>query len=77
VRRAVDVVVMCFLLILLYYSAQKTIQNIPQSMMEFPVSVAWTYLALPIGFVYMLLDCLLILIYGYHPFARQEELTQE
>ncbi len=77
VRRAVEVVVICFLSIFLYYSAQKTIQNIPQTMMEFPVSVAWTYLALPVGFLCMLLEYFLILVYGSHPFVQQEATAEE
>ena len=73
IYRAVHVIVIGFLLILLYHSAVKTVQNIPQHMMEFPISVSWTYLALPVGFFYMILDYSLILICGHHPFVPREE----
>lgn len=73
IYRAIHVIVIGVLLILLYHSVVKTIQNIPQHMMEFPISVSWTYLALPVGFVYMILDYTLILICGHHPFVPREE----
>jgi TRAP-type C4-dicarboxylate transport system permease small subunit len=71
--RCIHVAVIGFLLLLCYHSATKTIQNIPQHMMEFPISVSWTYLALPVGFFYMILDYTLILVCGRHPFVQEEQ----
>lgn len=65
--------ILIFLAIMIVFSTQKTLQNIQQQVQAFPITIAWFYLAIPVGSFYMFLDYLLILIYGAHPFCRQSE----
>jgi len=71
--KATYVAILIFLAIFTIFGAIKTIENIQQQVQAFPITIAWFYLAIPVGFFYMFIDYLLILIYGYHPFLRLEE----
>jgi TRAP-type C4-dicarboxylate transport system permease small subunit len=73
ITKVVYIMILVFLAILIVLGVQKTIKNIPQEVQAFPISIAWFYLAIPVGCFYMFIDFLLILIYGNHPFVRTEE----
>jgi C4-dicarboxylate transporter DctQ subunit len=73
ITRFVYVTTLIFLAIMTIFSAQKTVQNIPQQVQAFPISIGWFYMAIPVGSFYMFVDFLLILIYGNHPFYRPQE----
>lgn len=69
----VHVTILIFLVIMVIFSTQKTLQNIQQQVQAFPITIAWFYLAIPVGSLYMFIDYLLILIYGDHPFYQPQE----
>jgi TRAP-type C4-dicarboxylate transport system permease small subunit len=69
----VHVTILVFLAIMIIFSTQKTLQNIQQQVQAFPITIAWFYLAIPVGSFYMFIDYLLILIYGNHPFSEPME----
>jgi TRAP-type C4-dicarboxylate transport system permease small subunit len=69
----VHVTILIFLVIIIVFSTQKTLQNIQQQVQAFPITIAWFYMAIPVGSFYMFIDYLLILIYGNHPFYKPQE----
>jgi TRAP-type C4-dicarboxylate transport system permease small subunit len=71
IRRFVYAVILLFLLFFIIASAKKTIENIEQQIQAFPVTIAWFYLAMPVGASYMFIDYLFILLYGKHPFLQE------
>lgn len=68
INQIVHVIILIFLTIMIIFGTQKTIQNIQQQVQAFPITIAWFYLAIPVGSLYMFIDYLIILIYGEHPF---------
>ena len=67
------ITILIFLVIFIVFGTQKTIQNIEQQVQAFPITIAWFYLAIPVGSLYMFIDYLLILVYGHHPFLKTEK----
>jgi TRAP-type C4-dicarboxylate transport system permease small subunit len=72
VVKAVSIVIAAFLLMLIWYGAIKAFQNLDQNIKSAPIPFAVFYLAIPIGSAYMLLDLLLVLVFGRHPFVAEE-----
>ena len=72
----VYVIILIFLTIMIIFGAQKTIQNIQQQVQAFPITIAWFYLAIPVGCLYMFIDYLIILICGEHPFYKRRSNDQ-
>lgn len=59
----VYLIVMVFVSCLLYYGARQTIHLIPQSWASLPgMSMAWVYLAVPLGAFFMLLQSLKVVV---------------
>lgn len=73
IKKISYIMILIFLVIFIVFGTQKTIQNIAQLGQDFPIPIAWFYLAIPIGSLYMFIDFLLILIYGNHPFLKTEK----
>jgi len=71
------IMILIFLLIFIIFGTQKTIQNIVQLGQDFPISIAWFFLAIPVGSLYMFIDFLLIFVYGHHPFLKTEKTEKE
>ncbi|MDR0452594.1 MAG: TRAP transporter small permease [Treponema sp.] len=55
--------------LLVWYGILQTYANKDQYLQNIPISVAWFYVAIPVGCFYIFIEYLLILIYGRHPFA--------
>jgi TRAP-type C4-dicarboxylate transport system permease small subunit len=72
VQKAVSIAIAAFLLILIWYGGLKAFQNLDQNIKAAPIPFAVFYLAIPIGSAYMLLDLLLMLAFGRHPFVAEE-----
>jgi C4-dicarboxylate transporter DctQ subunit len=72
VQKAVSIAIAAFLLILIWYGGLKAFQNLDQNIKAAPIPFAVFYLAIPIGSAYMLLDLLLVLAFGRHPFVAEE-----
>jgi C4-dicarboxylate transporter DctQ subunit len=62
-------VIIAGLLIVAAAGAVKTVGQAGVQTQMAPMSIAWFYLAIPVGCVLMAIDYLLILLYGRHPFA--------
>ena len=73
IAQFVHVTILVFLAIMIIFSTQKTLQNIQQQVQAFPITIAWFYMAIPVGSFYMFIDYLLIIIYGDHPFYKPQE----
>jgi len=73
ILQGVYLTVSIFLAIFIFYGAQKTFRNISQQILALPISIAWFYLAIPIGSLLMLIEYMLIFIYEKHPFHKPEE----
>jgi TRAP-type C4-dicarboxylate transport system permease small subunit len=56
--------------ILMYHGILQTYSNRVSSLQHIRISLAWFMVAIPVGCFYIIVDFLLILIYGRHPFAR-------
>lgn len=70
VKRVATGFVLVVLALLVYYGISRTIANVPTMLQNLPISMAWFYLAIPVGSFCLLLDYMLILIYGQHPFDQ-------
>lgn len=70
ITKIIYIMILIFLVIFIVSGTQKTIQNIAQLGQDVPIAIAWFYLAIPVGSLYMFTDFLLILIYGNHPFLK-------
>ena len=71
VEKLVGVVILIVLGIVIVYGFQSAFNN-PASMVNLPsVPMSIFFLSIPIGFIYVFVDYLLILIFGYHPFSRK------
>lgn len=57
------------LLVVIYFGVVRVIDNLHTVIQSLPLSISWFYAAIPIGSAMILMDYLLILIYGEHPFA--------
>ena len=65
---ALGILLIC-LLILIVTSTQKFFKSLNVVIQAAPISIAVFYLAIPVGCLLLLLDYLLIFIYGEHPFT--------
>jgi TRAP-type C4-dicarboxylate transport system permease small subunit len=77
VKRVATALVLVVLFLLVWYGISRTIANVPTMMQNLPISMAWFYAAIPVGSLFLLLDYLLIAIYGKHPFSsvsKEEEI---
>jgi TRAP-type C4-dicarboxylate transport system permease small subunit len=73
VKRLAGIIVLTVLALMVYYGFSRVKANIPASLQNLPISMAWFYAAIPIGSIYLFIDYLLILIYGRHPFSRLDD----
>jgi len=73
ITKAVYITILIFLALFIVFGTQKTIQNIHQQVQAFPITIAWFYLAIPVGSLYIFIDILLIFIYGHHPFYKTQQ----
>jgi TRAP-type C4-dicarboxylate transport system permease small subunit len=55
--------------LLIWYGILQTYANKDQYLQNIHISIAWFYVAIPVGCFYIFIEYLLILIYGSHPFA--------
>lgn len=58
------------LLVVIYYGIIRVIDNLDTVIQSLPLSISYFYAAIPVGSAIILLDYILILIYGEHPFSR-------
>ncbi len=58
------------LLIVIYYGVIRVIDNLNTVIQSLPLSISYFYAAIPVGGTIILLDYILILIHGEHPFSR-------
>ncbi len=68
IRQAVLVVILLTLGLLIVYGMQKVLNYRNVQIQATTMSIAWFYLAIPVGCLLMAVDYTLILIYGNHPF---------
>jgi len=69
-KKAANIVIVAILCYLLYLGLLRTLDNIPTSLLNLNISVAWFYAAIPVGFFYLLVEYLLVALYGEHPFRK-------
>jgi TRAP-type C4-dicarboxylate transport system permease small subunit len=67
-RKLTLIVIIGCLCILIYASTKKVLGSLNVVIQAAPVSIAVFYLAIPVGCLFMVIDYLLILIFGEHPF---------
>ena len=68
IQKVTLVIILLCLLVLTAAGIQKVMKYWNVEIQALPMSIAWFYLAIPVGCVLMAVDYLLILIYGEHPF---------
>jgi C4-dicarboxylate transporter DctQ subunit len=64
--------VIAFLAVIAFAGVMKTISVAHSQPQSLDISMAWFYLAIPVGCVLMMMDYLLILVCGRHPFVDGE-----
>ena len=62
-------VIIVFLAAIAIAGVMKTISSASSYAQAFPISIGWFYLAIPVGCTLMVMDYLLILLCGRHPFV--------
>ena len=65
------------LLVVAVMGAVKTARQAGVQTQMAPMSIAWFYLAIPVGCILMAVEYLLILLYGRHPFAGKKNDGEE
>ena len=76
-RKLTLLVIAGCLCILIYASVKKVLGSLNVVIQAAPVSIAVFYLAIPVGAFLMLLDYILILVFGEHPFKIQRSEESE
>ncbi len=71
------VIVIAFLLLIVVVSAAKTINSISVKAQAASISMAWFYLAIPVGSLLMAIEYTLPLIFGSHPFAQNHSTDED
>jgi TRAP-type C4-dicarboxylate transport system permease small subunit len=61
------------MILLIWYGIRQTYINKDQYLQNIHISIAWFYVAIPVGCFFIFIEYLLILIYGKHPFAPSAE----
>ena len=69
VQRIRLAVIIVFLAAIAIAGVMKTISSASSQAQAFPISIGWFYLAIPVGCALMVMDYLLILLCGRHPFV--------
>jgi TRAP-type C4-dicarboxylate transport system permease small subunit len=70
IKQGVLVVILLCLGLLIVFGAQKVLNYRNVQIQSTPMSIAWFYLAIPVGCLLMAVDYGLILLYGKHPFNQ-------
>ncbi len=75
VRVITSAMIAIALLILIYFGIIRTLDNLRTIIHSLPISISWFYAAIPIGGILILMEYVLIFIFGKHPFVpvRQED----
>ncbi len=71
------VIVILFLIVIIAAGIMKTISTAALQAQAFPISLSWFYIAIPVGSALMVMDYLLILLYGSHPFVNHSQTKEE
>lgn len=69
VRRITYMFIIFSLLIVIYFGTLRVFDNLHAVIQSMPISISLFYAAIPVGSILMLLDYILIIIYGEHPFC--------
>lgn len=78
ITQGVYIILFVFLGVLVFFGTKKMLRNIPLGMLAVPgLSIAWFYLAIPVGSICILIEYFLRFIYGGHPFEKSEERGNE
>lgn len=64
------VIVILFLVVIAIAGIMKTIKAAALQAQMVPISISWFYLAIPVGCALMVMDYILILLCGKHPFVN-------
>ena len=74
ITQLVYVTLFVFLGVLIFFGTKKMLRNIPLGMLAVPgLSIAWFYVAIPVGSICILIEYLLRFLYKKHPFEEPEE----
>jgi TRAP-type C4-dicarboxylate transport system permease small subunit len=78
ITQGVYIILFIFLGVLILFGTKKMLRNIPLSMLAVPgLSIAWFYLAIPVGSICIFLEYFLQFIYKKHPFENPNERGNE
>lgn len=72
IQKIANVIVTLVLVYLMYFGSKYALNAIGKTLQNTDMSIAWFYAAIPVGCFYLLIDYLLILIYGEHPYSRKK-----
>lgn len=72
IEKFTSILMAAALIILIYFGAQRALENRNTIIQSMPLSIAFFYAAIPVGGVLVLLEYLLIFIFKKHPFASNE-----
>lgn len=63
-------IVLVCMAVLVWYGTAQTKSNAQSMLQNVSMSIAWFYMAIPVGCGYIFFEYALILVFGKHPFAR-------
>ncbi len=71
VKKTSEIVIILSLLLLIYHGTLRVVANTNAVIQSLPISISFFYLAIPVGCALILLDYVIILIHGSHPYSRK------
>jgi TRAP-type C4-dicarboxylate transport system permease small subunit len=71
IQKMMLVIILLTLLVLVISGTSKVMNYLNVQIQATTMSIAWFYLAIPLGCLFMIGDYILILIYGAHPFSHR------
>jgi TRAP-type C4-dicarboxylate transport system permease small subunit len=70
IKKVSQVGIILSLTLVIYYGTVRVIDNLHTVIQSLPISISYFYAAIPVGSAIILLDYILILIHGEHPFSQ-------
>lgn len=72
IQKIANVILILVLVYLTYFGSKYALRATGKTLQNIDMSIAWFYAAIPVGCFCLLIDYLLILIYGEHPYSRKK-----
>ena len=76
-KKIIIIIAILCMCLLTYYGVLQSYMDKNNNLLNIPISIAWFNSAIPVGCFFILIEFLLILIFGQHPFAHSSSVPVE